>query len=215
MAAGFDRVAGVYHSLEWVAFGRQLERARFAHLQALRACRTILIVGDGDGRCLEAVLRIAVDAVVTSIDASAAMLALARRRVAGTAGASRVTFEHADIRQASLPRAHYDAVLTLFVLDCFPPGDAVAVIRALGSTVTASGLWLFADFSVPERGWRRLHARLQARLLYAFFRWQTGIRASTLPPSETLIEGQGFRPRSVEERRAGSIRSVLFGRSPL
>jgi len=116
---------------------------------------------------------------------------------------------------ARLRRAHYDAVLTLFVLDCFPPGDAVAVIRALGSTVTASGLWLFADFSVPERGWRRLHARLQARLLYAFFRWQTGIRASTLPPSETLIEGQGFRPRSVEERRAGSIRSVLFGRSPL
>lgn len=212
MAAGFDRVAGVYRALEHLAFGRQLERARFAQLDALRSCRQILIVGDGDGRCLEAVLGIARDAVITSMDASPAMLAKARRRAEAAGAGSRVIFECADIRTRALPPARYDAVLTMFVLDCFPADEAAVVVARLAAAVTSPGLWLFADFAVPSRGWRRVHARLQVSLLYAFFRWQTGITASCLPPSEALIEGEGFRPRAVRGCRLGSIRSVLFGR---
>ena len=212
MAGGFDRVAAVYRLLERLAFGRQLERARFAHLGALRSCRNILIVGDGDGRCLEMVLHVAPEAIITSIDASGVMQAMARRRVQAADRRARVTFECADIRTISLPPAHYDAVLTMFVLDCFPPDEAAAVVGRLGAAVTRDGQWLFADFTVPARGWRRLHGRLQVALLYAFFRWQTGIAASELPPSEALIDGQGFRCRDVHDRRAGSIRSVWFGR---
>lgn len=212
MAAGFDRVAAVYRLLERLAFGRQLERARFAHLGALRPCRNILIVGDGDGRCLEMVLRVAPEATITSIDASGAMQAMARRRVEAADAGARVTFERADIRTMPLPPAHYDAVLTMFVLDCFPPDEAAAVVGRLAAAVTAAGQWLFADFAVPARGWRRLHGRVQVALLYAFFRWQTGIGASALPPSEALIDGRGFRCRDVQESRAGSIRSVWFGR---
>jgi ubiquinone/menaquinone biosynthesis C-methylase UbiE len=212
MAAGFDRVATVYRLLERLAFGRQLERARFAHLRALRSCRNILIVGDGDGRCLEMVLHMAPEATITSIDASRAMQALARRRVEAAGEGARVTFECADIRTTPLPPAHYDAVLTMFVLDCFQPGDAAVVVSRVAAAVTADGQWLFADFAVPARGWRRLHGQVQVALLYAFFRWQTGISASRLPPSEALIDGHGFRCHDVQERRAGSIRSVLFGR---
>jgi hypothetical protein len=54
---------------------------------------------------------------------------------------------------------------------------------------------------------------VQAGLLYAFFRWTTGIEATRLPPSEVLIARQGLRPRDVIARRAGSIRSVLFARA--
>ncbi|MEO8481011.1 MAG: class I SAM-dependent methyltransferase [Acidobacteriota bacterium] len=212
MATGFDRVAGIYRFLEHLAYGHQLERARFAHLGALRACRNILVVGDGDGRCLEEVLGAAPDAAVTSIDASRGMLAIARRRVDAAGAAARVTFVCADISTMPLPPARYDAVLTMFVLDCFRADEAAAIVRALASTVTASGLWLFADFAEPSRGWRRLHARLQTRLLYIFFRWQTGIAAHRLPPSEALIAREGFRSAAIEERRAGSIRSVLFSR---
>lgn len=212
MATGFDRVAAVYRLLERLAFGRALERARFAHLSALRSCRSILIVGDGDGRCLEAVLGLAREALVTSIDSSGAMLAMAKRRAEAAGHADRVTFECADIRTMALPIGRHDAVLTMFVLDCFTPEDAAEIVRRLGAAVTPAGLWLFADFAVPDRGWRRLHARLQVTLLYAFFRWQTAIGASRLPPSEALIAAQGFGVTDVREQRAGSIRSVLFAR---
>src|SRR5690349_6262308 len=111
MATGFDRVAAVYRLLERLAFGRALERARFAHLSALRSCRSILIVGDGDGRCLEAVLGLAREALVTSIDSSGAMLAMAKRRAEAAGHADRVTFECADIRTMALPIGRHDAVL--------------------------------------------------------------------------------------------------------
>ena len=212
MVAGFDRVAAVYHLLEYAAYGRQLQRARVAHLGALSHCRTILIVGDGDGRCLEMVLRVAPEATITSIDASRAMQAMARRRVEAAGAGGRVTFECADIRRTALPSAHYDAVVTMFVLDCFQPDEAAAVVQRLAAAVTRRGQWLFADFAVPARGWRRLHGQIQVALLYAFFRWQTGMAASELPSSEALIEGQGFRCRDVLARRAGSIRSVWFAR---
>src|SRR5690606_35643402 len=48
--AGFVRVARIYHALERLAFGRALERARFALLPALAGCRDVLVLGDGDGR---------------------------------------------------------------------------------------------------------------------------------------------------------------------
>lgn len=48
----FDRLARIYRVLELAAFGRDLERARFELLPHLRGAQAILIVGEGDGRCL-------------------------------------------------------------------------------------------------------------------------------------------------------------------
>jgi ubiquinone/menaquinone biosynthesis C-methylase UbiE len=214
MDDGFDRVAGIYRVLEHVAFGRTLQRARIAHLNILRECRDILVIGDGDGRCLEAIVATAPDAHVTAIDASGAMLARARRRIAAAGAADRVTFRHADVRRAgSWPLDHYDAIVTMFVLDCFTAADVEAIVAALARGVRPDGVWLFADFAIPDRGWRRLHARLVVGLLYAFFRWTTGIEARDLPPSEAALAARGFSPADVREYRGGLIRSVWFRRS--
>jgi ubiquinone/menaquinone biosynthesis C-methylase UbiE len=210
---GFDRVAGVYRLLEHLAFGRTLQRARTAHLDTLRACRDVLVVGDGDGRCLEAIVAMAPDARVTAVDASAAMLARARHRVIAAGAADRVTFQHADVRRVVWPDAGYDAVVTMFVLDCFTPRDVDAIVAALARGVRPDGIWLFADFVLPERGWRRLHARFVVGLLYAFFRWTTGIEARELPPSEAAIAAQGFSPAERCDYRGGLIRSVRFRRA--
>ncbi|HWB29541.1 MAG TPA: class I SAM-dependent methyltransferase [Vicinamibacterales bacterium] len=210
---GFDRVAGIYRLLEHVAFGRTLQRARTAHLEAVRGCRDILVVGDGDGRCLEAIVAMAPDARVTAVDASAAMLARARRRVIAAGAANRVTFQHADVRRAVWPDAGYDAVVTMFVLDCFTPRDVEAIVVALARGVRPDGVWLFADFAIPERGWRRAHAGLVVGLLYAFFRWTTGIEARALPPSEAAIAAQGFSRAERRDYRGGLIRSVRFRRA--
>ena len=92
----FDRLAGIYRGLERLAFGRDLERARFCWLERLSACRSMLILGEGDGRCLERLVRVAPVAHIHCVDASAAMLTRAARRIAGTEAESRVRFEQAD-----------------------------------------------------------------------------------------------------------------------
>jgi ubiquinone/menaquinone biosynthesis C-methylase UbiE len=210
--AHFDRLAGVYRALEYVAFGRLLERARTVLLPALSSCGDILLVGDGDGRCLEALVALAPRARVTSLDASKAMIARARRRIAGTDNESRVSFERVDARSWRCRPARFDAIVTMFVLDCFTAADVAAIVRSMAPSLRNDGLWLFVDFAVPRSGLGRLHALLWVKTLYAFFRLQTGIDARTLPPSEAILERHGFRRSEVREFRAGLVRSVLFER---
>jgi hypothetical protein len=73
-------------------------------------------------------------------------------------------------------------------------------------------LWIFGDFAVPARGWRRLRARLIVQALYLFFRWQTGISARQVPPSERLITETGLRLIESHEWSAGLLRAALFVR---
>jgi ubiquinone/menaquinone biosynthesis C-methylase UbiE len=213
VASGFDRVARIYRWIEYLAFGRTLQRARTAHLAALRSCRDILLVGDGDGRCLEAVLREVPAARVTTVDGSSSMLDHARRRAERAGATSRVEFVRADLRTATWLDGRYDAVVTLFVLDCFRVAQVEAIVGILAAALRPHGLWLFADFDVPPRGWRRWHARTWVGLLYAFFRATTGLGAQSLPPSESLIHARGFDAVAVRTYRAGLIRSVRFARS--
>ncbi len=210
--ANFDRLARVYQALEYLMFGRMLERARSILLPSLSACRDILLVGDGDGRCLETLVQIAPHAQVTSVDASEAMLARARRRLAGTDSESRVTFERADVRRWTCPPKDFDAIVTMFVLDCFTAGDVETIVASIAPALRRSGRWLFVDFAVPLDGWARLYARLLIASLYAFFRSQTNIDAHSLPPSETIIEQHGFHAIELREFRDGLVRSVLCER---
>jgi SAM-dependent methyltransferase len=209
-AGGFDHVAAVYRWLEYLAFGRTLQRARTAHLPALRACTKVLVVGDGDGRCLDALLRCAPGAQVTSVDASAGMLRRARARAVRAGGADRVDFVHADIRRLRIEPDQYDAVLTLFVLDCFLDEDVRRLTAALAAGLRPGGLWLFADFAIPPRGWRRWHARVWVGALYAFFRLTTGLEARVLPDAEAAILAGGMARTAERRYRAGLLRSVLF-----
>ena len=89
--SGFDRLARVYRALEFIAFGRDLERARFEYLGRLSGCRDILLLGEGDGRCAARLAQIAPDAAILCVDSSPGMIARASRRVTGRA-AARVTF---------------------------------------------------------------------------------------------------------------------------
>ena len=116
-ARGFDRLARSYRLLEFLAFGRDLERARFRYLDDLRGCRRILILGEGDGRFLGRLLTIAGSARVHCVDSSAGMIALAAGRAAESGAADRVDFERANVLDLHLDPGAYDAVVTLFFLD--------------------------------------------------------------------------------------------------
>jgi ubiquinone/menaquinone biosynthesis C-methylase UbiE len=92
-AANFDRLARIYRALEFVAFGRDLERARYCFLDQLASCRDILVLGEGDGRCLARLVHVAPAARIHCVDASAAMLACAARRLTDPATRARVQFQ--------------------------------------------------------------------------------------------------------------------------
>jgi SAM-dependent methyltransferase len=209
--AGFDRLARSYRLLEFAAFGRDLERARFAHLGRLAACRDVLLLGEGDGRCAERLAAIAPRARLHCVDSSRGMIDRASRRLAGAGG--RVTFECAEILGLAPGPGSYDAVATLFVLDCLDPAGVASVVRRVGASLRPGAPWLFADFVLPRRGLPRLRARIWLGLLYGFFRAFAGLGVSALPPSEDLLEGAGWVRAARSDFQSGMLRSSVYERS--
>ncbi|HET7538074.1 MAG TPA: class I SAM-dependent methyltransferase, partial [Candidatus Didemnitutus sp.] len=173
----FDRLAGIYRALEFLAFGRDLEDARFAFLNRLHNRRSILVLGEGDGRCLERLVRAAPDAAIDCMDGSAGMIASASSRLANPDDRKRVTFWQVDLLAAELPPERYDAVITFFLLDCFNAEQARALIGRINRSLKPGALWLWADFTLPSHPLARLRARVWLFVLYLFFRWQTGLTA--------------------------------------
>ena len=208
--SGFDRLAGIYKTLEFIAFGRSLEKARFEFLSRLATARSILILGEGDGRCLAQLIPLAPHARIHVLDISQGMLDRAAARIAHTDAAQRVTFERADLLTHPLPVASYDAVLTFFFLDCFTAGEAAGLVRKIATALKPGADWLYADFHLPARGLARLYSRCWLAVLYFFFQWQTKLSARELPPAEALIINAGFRRRADKNYQFGLVRAVLF-----
>jgi ubiquinone/menaquinone biosynthesis C-methylase UbiE len=207
---GFDRVARAYRALEYLAFGRDLENARFCFIRELAGCRRVLVLGEGDGRFLRRLMEASPDARVHCVDRSPAMLALAAARVAAAGTADRVTFEQADVLNAAFPPRAYDAVVTLFFLDCFTAAQVEAIAARLRPALGEGGRWLFADFALPAHGFLRWRARLWLKMLYAFFNWRAALAVRSLPPSEQILLSTGLRRVAIREFQGGLLRSVVF-----
>lgn len=205
----FDRLARPYRLLEWIAFGSLLERARFRHLERLRGCKRILLLGEGDGRVLARVCAAAPSAKIDCLDLSAAMLAKAEARLS-SADRTRVRFRHEDALTADLDPKSYDAVTTFFFLDCFMEDQASAIINRIQRSLSENAVWLFADFSEPAHGLMRLRAKTWLWIMYAFFRWQTGLSARRLPASENLILKAGLSRVDETSFQRGFVRSAVF-----
>jgi SAM-dependent methyltransferase len=207
----FDRLARGYRLLEFLAFGRDLERARFAFLERIADRRNILLLGEGDGRCAARLAALAPRAALFCVDSSPAMIARAKSRIGSDAG-GRVGFACADILSFCPEPGRFDAVATLFLLDCFDAAQVSSIVSRVGPTLQPGSPWLFADFTLPEGGIARLRARVWLAVLYAFFRRETGLRISSLPPSEALLEQAGWRRVACRDSQWGLIRSAVFSR---
>lgn len=209
-ATGFDRLARWYRALEFAAFGRDLERARFAFLPQLAACRDILLLGEGDGRCAERVAALAPGATILCVDSSPGMIERASGRLRATPAGGRVSFACADLRSFAPAARSFDAVATLFVLDCFEPSEVASIVSRVTPALRPGAPWLFADFVLPDRGLARARARAWLAVLYAFFRWGAGLRVSSLPPSERILEEAGWRCFARLDLQRGLVRSAAY-----
>ena len=212
--ADFDRLARWYHVLEFMAFGRDLERARFEFLDRLSGSREILLLGEGDGRCAERLARLAPSARILCVDSSQRMIERASRRVGGGLSCSRVTFKCGDVHSFTPEFGRFDAVATLFFLDCFDAVGVASIVARMDASLRPGALWLFADFALPLRGMALFRARVWLRVLYSFFRLSTGLSVSKLPPSENVLTRSGWSRIACRDFQWGLIRSAVYSRNP-
>lgn len=204
----FDRLAPHYDWMEAVC-GGSLQRARTAWLEELSDCRRILSAGEGHGRFAAACARRFPAAELTCVEASPRMLARAQARTRGLPGAP--VFHCADVRTWT-PAATYDAVVTCFFLDCFPPGMLDAVVARLAECASPRAKWLVVDFSLPARGPARWRARAIHRLMYAFFRHTAGLPARRLTRPDPFLAAHGFRRTHRQEFECGLLAAELWQR---
>ena len=205
----FDRIAPHYRWLEAVTFGTALQKARTRWIEEISAPKTVLIVGEGNGRFLRKCLRVHRNAAVDCVDTSARMLERARRYV--DEGANRVRFFQEDILSWT-PPGSYDLLVTNFFLDCFGPGELKLIVRKLAQAATPGAYLLLADFSVPETFLARVHAKIWLAAMYWFFRAAAGIRATRLVDPTTELEANGFVRLTRSHWRLGLVKSDLWQR---
>jgi ubiquinone/menaquinone biosynthesis C-methylase UbiE len=212
---GFDLLAPHYTWLEKFLAGTRLQRCRTAWFGELGDARHMLIAGVGHGPALVDLLRRHPELRVTCVDASARMLAVARRRVE-RAGVdwSRVEFVQASLPDWHPPAGRFDVIATHFFLDCFSPAQLPAVIASLGQAATPNARWIVSDFAVPARGPARWRAQAVHALMYAFFRVATRLSARRLTPPDDLLAANGFGRLRHVTYEWGLLQADLWARTP-
>ncbi|MBB4600776.1 SAM-dependent methyltransferase [Hymenobacter luteus] len=189
--SGFDLVASFYDPLARLVYGRSLQQAQQAALQAGLPEQEgrVLIIGGGTGWVLGQVLRRRPAAQVLYLEASPRML---RRSQAWLAKTLPLCLGQVEFRLGTEATLRADeqfaTVATFFFLDLFEPHRLRLLVRRLHTALAPGGAWLLADFAAPQRWW---HALL-LRLMYWFFGLTTGISARRRPPIETELTRAGL-----------------------
>jgi ubiquinone/menaquinone biosynthesis C-methylase UbiE len=192
-----DRIARWYRWLEYAGFGRALEHRREIFLTDVASARRVLVLGDGDGRALAALLAAAPNAQIDYVDVSAHMLQLACQR----AGSVRVAYHHGDALTTPLPAAEYDLIVTHFFLDCFEEEDQARLVARVARAAMPQARWLVSEFRKPG---------LLVDLLYLFFRAATGLKTRRLVDHHPLFQRSGFRLARSESAWRGLLASELW-----
>jgi len=203
----FDRLAPHYDWMEAMCGGGLLQRARTAWLEELQGCRRILSVGEGHGRFAAACATRFPAAELTVVESSPGMLARAQARCLDAP----IRWHCADVRDWP-PAGSYDALVTCFFLDCFPPAQLQDVVAKLATCATPDATWLVVDFAVPARGAARWRAQVVHALMYVFFRHVARLPARRLTPPDDLLQAQGFVRVALREFDAGLLRAELWRR---
>ncbi|MEQ1946731.1 MAG: class I SAM-dependent methyltransferase [Bryobacteraceae bacterium] len=196
-----DRIARLYRWLEYAAFGKALERRRLAFLPMLQDARRVLVLGDGDGRALEALLKSAPQATIDAVDSSAKMLALAKSR----SGEGRVQYHHGDARTLAFPPSEYDAIVTHFFLDCLTATETSCLIRRVRVAAKPGALWVISEFRQDSR-WT--HAFVRG--LYFFFAVTTGLQVRRIADYRNALGQCGFVSKSTQTTWGGLLVSELW-----
>lgn len=209
-----DRIARIYRYIEYLRFGRRLERCRSGMLQYAGASRKALVIGDGDGRFLSALARHNREIEIDAVDLSLRMVELSEKRLRTLpdSNGDRVRVLHGDIQNITPPRAPYDLIATHFLFDVFSDSGLPAVIERLSRWAAPDALWIVSEFDVPAAAWSRTNAHFWLRFMYAFFRLTTKLENQQLPAWRPLLQKAGFIRKQRRTFENGFIVSELWHR---
>lgn len=209
--------ARVYPYLEGLALGRQLMAARREAVAPLVRARNILVLGDGDGRFLAALMGSPFGGTVTSFDVSDAMVAKARTRLerAAPEALRRVRWEVMDVtRETEWPlTVPVDAIVAQFFFDNFDTATVHSVVRRATRWAIPGAGWQVAEFRRAESigsAFGRLRQRLLLRILYTAFRWTAGIEATALPEWRTALVDCGWEIETRAGRRFSAVETSAW-----
>lgn len=207
--SGFDRVAAFYDPLARLVYGRALQRAQCAALEAgLPASGPrVLVIGGGTGWILLELLSRRPAARVLYLEASPRMLKKARALLSSHLPDALPQVEFRLGTEAALgPLDTFDALVTFFFLDLFEPARLQLLLQALQKTRKPGAPWLLADFAPAQTWWQR--ALLTA--MYQFFRLTTGISGRTLPPFREGLARLGLRQQHSASFFGGLVEAAVW-----
>ncbi len=209
-SVNFDLIARPYRALEFLTFGRMLEKTRLHYLPELAHSSNALVIGDGDGRFLARLLAASPHLQATAIDSSAEMLRLLKQRCETAAPGSqpRLRVIQTDALRF-IPDETYDLIVTHFFLDCLSSSDLELLIRRLVPSLSPKALWLISEFRIPS-GTLALPASFLIRGLYFAFRMLTGLPTTKLPDYGAALRHSRFTRTGVHYHCGGLLASEVW-----
>jgi len=210
---GFDGLARWYRAMEFLLAGSLLQRARMHYLEGIPQPRQILLLGEGPGRLLEALLWRFPTVQCTVVDASQKMIQVAQQRLKRRGiSCDGITWLNQDVHEVRLAAHTYDLVTTPFFLDCFTETELQRLLPRIAASMRPEGHWWVTDFQIPEEGaWSRWRAQGIHRLMYAFFGAVTGLSATRWVNPDPMLHELGMQCLSRSTFQAGLIRSDCWG----
>jgi ubiquinone/menaquinone biosynthesis C-methylase UbiE len=185
-----------------------LQDHRTAFLAAAEGKYKALIVGDGDGRFLQALVNSYPHLEIDSLELSGGMLAQARRRVSSP----QARFIQGDVFAFDFELSHYEVLFTHFFLDCFTTANLSVLVTKLSATLTPDAIWIVSEFRSANRGWRKFYTSAWLAAMYCFFGFATGLKTKSLPDYATTLANAGFAKRKEMVSTDGLIASQWWER---
>lgn len=196
----YDKIASVYDMLATVAFAGRIRRAQCEFLSYVNNGDRVLIVGGGTGWILEELYQRRTPHTVYFIDASARMLARARRRTLPGS----VIFIHGTL--ADIPEGVcFDVVILNFFLDMFNESEQEALIESIQKNTHADSRWLVTDFTDTNF----FHHTI-LHFLYTFFRITTKLNQRSLADWQAVLHRRRLICQVSQQCLKGFIKSGVF-----
>ena len=178
MAPDFNHIARFYYPLSRVVFGSSQEKAQQAFTPLIRPGSRILIVGGGNGQLLILLLQPSAQKhKIFLVEPAGEMIAMARKKATPS---THLHFIQTTVEQfLGSSKEHFDVVITAFFFDLFTQAEADNLFSIINNRLNPEGLWLYTDFQLKKSAswWQRPILKM----MYAFFRRVSGVRASSLP----------------------------------
>jgi len=213
--ANYDRVVPIYDFSKTLFFLGSIQHCQNHHLHLLKDAKTILIIGGGTGKIIEAIQEHCNFKALDYVDNSPNMIAYAEKHVQRHLPqlVEKINFHVADIFNYSSV-TKYDAIVAPFVLDCFTNEQLSTLGDKLSVWSAPEGLLLFSDFHESgSSGSSRLLSRLITKSLYFMLNTICGLRVDKLPDFEHMFKNQPWILLDEHTFFLGMLKSSVYNRA--